>query len=102
MDLSHTERIHLESRDMIMAYRAIDDEGESVFAYIKCNRQGVTAMKKDFSNGCKRDPAAYGIVIYQARTADPDEDAISFLQHFTTIYNKIDYLLTNLHPCFRA
>ncbi len=82
--LAFSEKVKLETSDLVMTYRAKNAGGQDFFAYILCNKEQVIAMKSDFATKKAATPESYGEVIYADFLENPDEKAKAFLAAWLT------------------
>lgn len=80
--LKFSEKITLETSDLVMIYRARGKDERDFFAYVFCDKDGVIAMKKDYAENQPGAPEQYGEVIYSDYITDPDEKARAFLKNW--------------------
>lgn len=83
--LKFADKALLRNNKVVMTYRGTDSAGRDFFAYILCNENGVSLLRKDFAEKTSRPIAEYGEIIYSAYLKDPDAKAQKFLEDYTTV-----------------
>lgn len=92
-NISFTERAKLEKEDLIVVYRGIDDSGQSLFAFVLCNAQGISKMRADCEERQTSSLGVYGKVLYLDYLAEPDEAAEQYLCDFVKNYKLLKDLI---------
>jgi hypothetical protein len=90
--LSFVEKLALGDNDSIMLYRGVTLSGKNFFAYLRCDKQGVEKLRRDYMAPGARDLNMYGEIIYMDFLAEPDARAEDFLLRYLKAEEKIAQL----------